>query len=694
MLLLLVFLVGCGRGPTFTETLYYGFEVNGVLTGYLEVKISPGGTADQAETVIETKMFTRRSALGQEFDTTVLMTCRCHPETGKASYLDSDVTQGTMKMGTTVVIEGGVARYTSKMGAEPTTLDIGPGVFLENPLYFPHVIQAFAGAEGKQERSRDFRILDTLKAEIQQVTYTLIGSQRLSLAGTEYDTLVVEKEVQEVGVKVKMWLDQKNGRFLKMNLQPGITFYLADPAVVGKIKRSDLDDIIIARVSTAIADFQSIAYMKVKATIRTMGEKVTAESLNVPGQTFSGTVEDNRIEGIFEIRHQRYDGQQAPPFPPDFGKDESLRPYLEPEDLVEADDPVLVSQAKELTKGAKDSWDALRRLSRWVGSQIGYAIPGGSARHTFDTRKGECGAHARLLTAFCRAVGIPARLVSGGMYTPLYGGSFGQHVWNEVYMGEAGWIPVDSTVQEVDYIDSGHIRLGSQTSFMPEKMEILDFKAGTVEKGKETAGLGDLEAVPWQAGKTYRYRFTLDGSPLGSDSFTVKDSYSCTTRLNLRGRSASGEWKLDSQGNPLAYRVEGRAGTVKYSIRCRFFPDRVETRVIQAGKTVEKTIPLTERVYLIDNNNLSLLAFLMAAVPREKGKVVTFKIFHPSSQQVLPVQLTVRDTQTITLSGRRHQAWLFEVSLAGTPIKMWVDHQGRLLKDEEAAGRMIIELLD
>jgi hypothetical protein len=84
----------------------------------------------------------------------------------------------------------------------------------------------------------------------------------------------------------------------------------------------------------------------------------------------------------------------------------------------------------------------------------------------------------------------------------------------------------------------------------------------------------------------------------------------------------------------------------------------------------------------------------MAAVPRQKGRVVTFQIFHPSSQQVLPVQLTVRDTETITVNGKRHDAWLFEVSLAGIPIKMWVDHRGRLLKDEETAGRMIIELLD
>jgi hypothetical protein len=27
-------------------------------------------------------------------------------------------------------------------------------------------------------------------------------------------------------------------------------------------------------------------------------------------------------------------------------------------------------------------------------------------------------------------------------------------------MGEAGWVPIDTTIGEADYVDSGHIRVG------------------------------------------------------------------------------------------------------------------------------------------------------------------------------------------------------------------------------------------
>jgi transglutaminase-like putative cysteine protease len=100
--------------------------------------------------------------------------------------------------------------------------------------------------------------------------------------------------------------------------------------------------------------------------------------------------------------------------------------------------------------------------------------------------EGECGSHSRLLTAFCRASGIPARLSIGCMYSPLYGGSFGQHAWTEVYMGdEAGWVAIDATISEFDYADAGHIRLGTATSFQSEKMEILDYRiSGADERQK------------------------------------------------------------------------------------------------------------------------------------------------------------------------------------------------------------------
>jgi hypothetical protein len=133
--------------------------------------------------------------------------------------------------------------------------------------------------------------------------------------------------------------------------------------------------------------------------------------------------------------------------------------------------------------------EAARRLSKWVADNITYAIPGGgTARKTYDIKAGECGAHSLLLAAFCRAVGIPARVVWGCMYTPNYGGSFGQHGWSEIYMGKAGWIQVDATAFETDYVDSGHIRLGTYqyvtTALNPKKMEVLDYKAGTMRMGQ------------------------------------------------------------------------------------------------------------------------------------------------------------------------------------------------------------------
>lgn len=43
-------------------------------------------------------------------------------------------------------------------------------------------------------------------------------------------------------------------------------------------------------------------------------------------------------------------------------------------------------------------------------------------------------------------------------------------------MGEAGWVTVDCTFQESDYIDAGHIRFGLLTSFNPVEAEILDYR--------------------------------------------------------------------------------------------------------------------------------------------------------------------------------------------------------------------------
>jgi hypothetical protein len=166
-----------------------------------------------------------------------------------------------------------------------------------------------------------------------------------------------------------------------------------------------------------------------------------------------------------------------------------LKKYLEQGPLIESNDPVLIKKAQEITRGAADSWEAACRLSQWVAENISYAIPGGgTARKAYDIRAGECGAHSFLTAAFCRAVGIPARVVWGAMYSPNFGGGFGQHAWNEIYMGDAGWITIDSTAFETDFVDSGHIRVSEYqsiaTSLNGKKFEVLDYKPGTTLTSK------------------------------------------------------------------------------------------------------------------------------------------------------------------------------------------------------------------
>ena len=56
-------------------------------------------------------------------------------------------------------------------------------------------------------------------------------------------------------------------------------------------------------------------------------------------------------------------------------------------------------------------------------------------------------------------------------------GRFGQHAWNEVYLGqEVGWVALDTTLRERDYVDAGHVRLGMDCSFQPIELEILDYE--------------------------------------------------------------------------------------------------------------------------------------------------------------------------------------------------------------------------
>jgi len=59
--------------------------------------------------------------------------------------------------------------------------------------------------------------------------------------------------------------------------------------------------------------------------------------------------------------------------------------------------------------------------------------------HFLEDKKGDCGEYSFLYAALCRAVGIPCRTLVGSFVM----GKHQAHVWNEIFIEEEGWIPVD-----------------------------------------------------------------------------------------------------------------------------------------------------------------------------------------------------------------------------------------------------------
>ena len=687
-------------GPAFgqgvePEKLYYGFEMNETLVGYVEITLTPPAEPG-APSRMDTVLFAKLTLLGQDFDLRVDEQYRLDAETGRVLYQESQTETGDFKGGTRAVVEENRVTVTPFASDTSKVVELDDDVILEDSLHLDYVLRDLP-EEGSGPAT--YRVLDYNSGEIQEQIFSRGADVTFTLEGRQHRCAQLTLKHVSTGFTGELWMELDTGRMYKATMPNGVFITRMSPAVVGKIKRAEIGDILLAPVDVAIADFQGITYMKVRAKLETVGEIVTPESLNVPGQKFTGTVTDSLVEGIFEVEHSRYDGKNAPAFPPDLGGDEELLALLEPEMLIEADDEVLIEFARELTEGSADSWEAACRLSRWVAEEIVYEIPGGSARSTFDTRKGECASHSRLLVAFCRGVGIPARLACGCMYIPNYGGTFGQHVWTEVYMGEAGWIPVDSTASEIDFVDSGHIRLGTKASFQPEKLEILDHRVSSLSSGKE-AQPGSFAQLPWETGVTYVYRYAGGGKPLGTDSFTIESRekvdgrlvISCNTKFEVPGLSTEGSFQIDGDGQPISYHVAGKTAAFEYTVDCEFLGGQVVEKVVKAGQESARIVPLPDKVYLLDNNNFSGYAFLLATIPLEQGTKLTFRAFHPSSMQLLPVQIQVGAKETIEVGETEVECTLCQLNIAGTPLKLWVDEQGRIRRETESGGQLVVEL--
>ncbi len=145
---------------------------------------------------------------------------------------------------------------------------------------------------------------------------------------------------------------------------------------------------------------------------------------------------------------------------------EGIVEYTKPSETIDSNDEDIIRLASKLVEGEDDLYEAVFKIADWTKNNIEYDLStltaevSQKASWVLQNRQGVCDELTSLFIALLRAVGIPARFVSGIAYTnsPLFPENWGAHGWAEVYMPGYGWVPFDVTYGEFGWIDPTHIK--------------------------------------------------------------------------------------------------------------------------------------------------------------------------------------------------------------------------------------------
>jgi transglutaminase-like putative cysteine protease len=123
--------------------------------------------------------------------------------------------------------------------------------------------------------------------------------------------------------------------------------------------------------------------------------------------------------------------------------------FLQSSYFINTKDPVVKKLAHSAVGTEKDPWKKALKIEKWVNHHM--TATNDEAMTPADqvarTLQGDCSEYAMLMTALCRAEGVPARTAMGLIYTDLKkkGPVFSFHMWTEVWIADE-WRPLDATL--------------------------------------------------------------------------------------------------------------------------------------------------------------------------------------------------------------------------------------------------------
>ena len=687
------------------EPIHYSIELNDKVIGYAVITSQSARHGDRPVTKVTSETLLKVALLGKERRTLLNAKTWFQPGTSTPlEYKQTSTVNDVVGQLESNFEDGTVRTWSYRQGrdkGEPVQTSLPAGCFVLGGNNFGHWRQLMKHvAQQSDDRQVTVPVYVPDSRQLQSLQFVRGPIRQVEVSGTSRECVQWRLEV----ANMSLYVDAASGEFVKMELPAQQTSITLADANTDKLAQKAQAEEVLARhfkqIETGFDDYMKVSYLKAEVDVQVIGESASnPESiLTTVMQDFSGRKEQDRITGEFVVRSRQYDGADAPPFPSSESAGNELDAWLAASTFIECEDPEIAGKAAELVQGAKTRWDATLRVCRWVEREIRYEIADTpSARLALDKKSGDCGPHSTLSVALLRASGIPAKLVGGLLYTPTFGGSFGQHAWIEVYMGSDGWIPLDPTTGEFESINATHIKLFEGLGgVLPQTVQVVAFEPPN--RSVETGQLAPAKSLPWKLGKSYAFAYTQGGQSLGKETFRFErvqhqgeDALKLHSSLNLKvgGVAVGGttEFIVSPAARPRYFKRELDLAGRELIIDCKFGEQSVDVKQSGAA-SLNRDVQLQPGDFCFDNNLMSSFVLICSQLDYEVGKTVNVRTFHPQSTGLIPLSLRVKSLQTVTVSGHELECYECEVQ----PIKntFWITKARQFVKAQQ--GGLVIEL--
>lgn len=143
--------------------------------------------------------------------------------------------------------------------------------------------------------------------------------------------------------------------------------------------------------------------------------------------------------------------------------DPELKVYTNETGYIDINEAIR-NKATEIAEGETDLYITSYKVGEWVRKNTKYDLNTLTANAVqksswvLENKEGVCDEITNLFISMMRSLGIPARFVSGVVYSNI-AYSFENHGWAEIYLPEYGWVPFDVTFGEYGWLDPSHVKM-------------------------------------------------------------------------------------------------------------------------------------------------------------------------------------------------------------------------------------------